>query len=250
METYRNFLVQELSVRKAKNPQFSLRSFARVLNMSPAQLSLLINGKRNLTSKQASKIIDKLNLTKNEAVNLLSDTAPLLEKLKTNMTDLHSLSDEEFNLISDWTHFAILSLSRLKNNKSNAKWIAKKLGIDPIKAMEAFLRLQRLGLIEITSNSFKQSKRPLTTTTDVPSAAIRRYHKQNLDLAREKIETVPIGRREFSAITMAVNPTKINKVKKMINEFKQLVCQELEDDQVSEVYTLSIQLFPLTEGEK
>lgn len=218
--------------------------------MSPAQLSLLINGKRNLTSKQASKIIDKLNLTKNEAVNLLSDTAPLLEKLKTNMTDLHSLSDEEFNLISDWTHFAILSLSRLKNNKSNAKWIAKKLGIDPIKAMEAFLRLQRLGLIEITSNSFKQSKRPLTTTTDVPSAAIRRYHKQNLDLAREKIETVPIGRREFSAITMAVNPTKINKVKKMINEFKQLVCQELEDDQVSEVYTLSIQLFPLTEGEK
>lgn len=81
----------------------------------------------------------------------------------------------------------------------------KKLDIDPVSAMEAFLRLQRLELIIVEKNSFKQSTVQLTTTTCVPSSAIRKYHKKNLDLATEKIDTEPIERREFSAITMAVN---------------------------------------------
>lgn len=250
MEHYRSLLMRELSSRKSKNPRFSLRAFAKFLEMSPAQLSLLINGKKNLTSKQASKIIERLDLTTGDAFNLLSSTTPYLKKLKLELPELHYLPEEEFNLISDWIHFAILSLSKIKNNKPNANWIAKKLGIDSLKAMEAFMRLQRLGLITVDQSGFKQSTAQLTTTTDIPSASIRRYHKTNLDLAKEKLDSEPLERREFSAITMAVNPKKMKKIRKLIDEFTQLIHNELEDDRASEVYTLSIQLFPLTKEYK
>ena len=53
-----------------------------------------------------------------------------------------------FNLISDWHHYAILSLGDIKPNRANPKWISAQLGITLRDASNAFDRLLRLGLIK------------------------------------------------------------------------------------------------------
>lgn len=242
MQDYRELLIEELNTRKQSNPYFSLRAFARVLGMSPSHLSHLINGKKNLTKKQALKIAEKLSLSPLQTQKMFGST--ILPA--TVDRSVQVLQEDEFKLVSDWFYMAMLSLGELKGNQANPYWISQKLGITPAMAYEAFERLLRLGLIETDRKTFKQSSKPLDTVTDVPSTAVRKYHKQNLELAKEKIDKVDVKQRDFSAITMAVNPKKIEKVKKMIADFKWQISQELEDGERSEVYTMCIQLFPVT----
>lgn len=246
MKFHQNFLMQQLVERKKKNAQFSLRAFARMLEISPSQLSGLINGKKNLTPRQAAHLIEKLNLNDDDSTNLIREMHPGFRGSYSETPALQTLSEDEFRLISEWYHFAILSLGELPNNQANSKWIAQKLGIDSTLALEAFHRLERMGLIEVRNDQFKQTTKPLTTTTDVPSAAVQSYHKQNLQIAAEKLEIIPVEGRQYLSITMASSPQKLEKAKKMIADFSQKLSAELECENPSDVYTLAIQLFPLT----
>lgn len=250
VKNYQVLLKNHLSERQKRNPRFSLRAFSKMLEISPAQLSSLINGRKKLTPKLASKIIDTLNLDEEAYSSLIEEMVPHPRRGQPHLPDLQILPEDEFKLISDWVHFAILSLAHIKKNSADTNWIADRLGVEPSLAQEAFLRLKKMGLVKIQGVGFVQTSKPLTTTTDIPSSVIRDYHKQNLNLALNKIESVAVDKREYSSITMAVDPKKFAKAKKMINDFKQKLCLELETGNTSEVYTFSMQLFPLTRQEE
>lgn len=160
--------------------------------------------------------------------------------------EVQELTTDEFRLISNWIHFAILSLSYLKDNKASCQWISKKLNIPKSDVEPAFRRLEKLGLVEIRGTQFVQTSKPLTTTTDIPSDAIKMHHKQNLEKALNKLDSVDVLEREFSSITLPINFADMKKAKGMINEFKKKLYKELKCDDPTDVYTLSLQFFPLT----
>ena len=121
--------VQQLLQRKfldikAKNPSFSVRALSKYLEMQPSATNEILKGQRRVSRKIAEKIADKLSLDPSERTDLLKDFP---EKLKRNTTsrrtreeDLKALklTSDQFGLISNWIHFAILSLIRVKNFKS------------------------------------------------------------------------------------------------------------------------------------
>lgn len=241
-----SILLQYLNKKKQKNSQFSLRSLAKGIEISPSQLSGIINKKKKLSPAQAIKIIQKLNLTEQESLELLSDIHPELKNALNRKMEVQELTTDEFSLISNWVHFAILSLSYLKGNKASCQWISKKLNIPESDVEPAFRRLEKLGLVEIRGTQFVQTSKPLTTTTDIPSDAIKMHHKQNLEKALSKLDSVDVLEREFSSITLPINFADMKKAKEMINEFKKKLYKELKCDDPTDVYTLSLQFFPLT----
>lgn len=249
IEDFRSLLSAELKRRKQLNAVYSLRSFARHLEISPSHLSLLMSGKKRLTPKLASQIASRLSLSAEETLQLLSEAIPELRFVERAPTPEQLLSEDEFRLITNWYHFAILSLSKTKQQRSaDPKKVSRALGIDPLQAADAIARLKRLGLLQVKNGNLHQTSKPLNTTTDIPSSAIRSYHRQNLQLAETKLESVSVEKREFSTITMAIDSRKLKKAKKMINDFKKRLCDELETSAADEVYTLAIQLFPLTDN--
>ncbi|MDD0853988.1 TIGR02147 family protein [Halobacteriovorax sp. GB3] len=253
IEDFKEYLQAELDNRKKKNSLFSLRAFARNLGISPAQLSQIISGKRPLTITTAKKIVRALKLSPIESETFLQAVDPdFVSKKKTRLSDekRKKLKEDEFRLICDWEHFAILSLSEVQNNSSDARWIAKRLNIPMNVAADARDRLLRLGIIEIKNSQFRQVSAPLTTTNDIKSESIQRSHYQNLELAMQKLESVEVSKREYTTVTMATNPKKIKEAKTLIREFKRKLMEFLEDGEKTDVYTLAIQLFPLTEKGK
>jgi uncharacterized protein (TIGR02147 family) len=230
-------LKKELEKRQKNNAAYSLRSFARFLEISPAALSQLLSGKRGVSVKRLTQIIEKLSLPASELKGLI--------KTKEDRTT-SVLKEDEFKLISEWHHFGILSLGELKNPSIDPRWIAKRLNIPVGVANEALQRLERMKIIQIKDGRFKQITPPLKTTSDIPSSTIRAYHKSVLGLAQNKIETVEVKDREYSAMTMAINTKNLNKAKKLVEEFKEEMLQLLEQGTLDEVYQLSIQLFPLS----
>jgi uncharacterized protein (TIGR02147 family) len=230
-------LKKELEKRQKNNPAYSLRSFAKFLEISPAALSQLMSGKRGISVKRLSKVIEKLSLPPSELKSLIKTKEDRVSSV---------LKEDEFKLISEWYHFGILSLGELKKCKVDPRWIAKRLNIPVGTANEALQRLERMRIIQIKEGRFKQISPPLKTTSDVPSSTIRAYHKSILGLAQNKIETVDVKEREYSALTMAINTKNLPKAKKLTEEFKEEMLQLLEHGSLDEVYQLSIQLFPLS----
>ncbi len=247
MQTPIDFLNAEYRKRKERNPNYSLRSFAKWLNISPAQLSQMMAGKRNITLKTLKKINDRLDLSPTNSQELINTLlrqkkliSPLSEKKVTQ------IREDQFLLISDWYHLAILSLTKTKGAKADPRWVARRLGIKFEEAHQAMQRLERLELLQ-TKPFFKQIGDPFEIASEIPSAAIRKYHKQNLALSIEKIETVDVALRQFQSISVALNPSVIKKLKKEIDEFLNRASEICEGTQGLEVYNVNVQLFPVTQ---
>ena len=66
------FLQQELERRCQKNPRYSLRSFAKYLEIDPSALSKILNGKRPLGKRLIRRFAFKLALTQEETLKFLA----------------------------------------------------------------------------------------------------------------------------------------------------------------------------------
>ena len=64
-------LNEAFSETQLKNPAFSLRAFARKLDLSPSALSEILKGKRRVSKKLAQRVVTNLCLAQSEAQSLL-----------------------------------------------------------------------------------------------------------------------------------------------------------------------------------
>lgn len=243
---YRELLLNYLQAKKNKNALFSLRSLAKQLKISPAQLSQFISGKRPLTLNVALKIADKLELSSLERQRMFESIQGNEKSRSGPLQKFKILDEDQFRVISEWYYFGILSLGHLPKNQASPAWIAKRLNIDVHTARSAYERLKRLNYIEEQKGQFRQSAKPLHTTAEISSVATRKYHRQNLELAAQKLDEIDLHQREYTSITMPVDPKRLVKAKEMMNYFKNELCKFLGSGEKSEVYTLALQLFPIT----
>lgn len=246
MKTLRTLLLNELDARRKRSSLYSLRAFARDLGVGVGSLSEVLSGKRDLSKTNLLKVLQNLNFTKEQVEYLLKKD----NKVATPIEEHQLLLEDQFKLIADWYYLAILNLAKIKNNKASPVWIAERLGIENYLVIEALERLQRLGLLKIEKNKLIRTSKPLTTSAELPSTAIRKHHTQNLALAEKSLQNDPVHLREFASVTMPVNLKNLPKVKALLLKTRKKAADLLEDSNTTEVYTLSFQLFPLTKIKK
>lgn len=248
---YRQWLIGQLEDRRKRQPSYSLRSFAGKLGVSPASLSQVISGKRPLSKKMALQFADRLCLSPHETETLVRGA--LTEKFDALTKDLAGapaetgtrLELDTFHLISDWYHYAILNLVEMKEARSAPEWYAKRLGISVLDAHRAILRLKRVGLLKLIDGKLKRTAQQVTTSTDISSTAIRKYHYQNLKKAEEALDREGVSTRDFGAVTLAIDPTLLPKAKQVLQRARRQVSSVLSSGKKERVYTLVTQLFPV-----
>ncbi|UYL08570.1 DUF4423 domain-containing protein [Bdellovibrio sp. SKB1291214] len=241
--TIKKLLMQELAKRQTRNPSYSLRAFARDLDIGSTTLSDVLGDRRSLSKTNLEKVMERLLVSPLEKELLWSEYKQGSTKVEIDERLL--LQEDTFRLISDWYYLAIMNLAKLPENRANPQWIAKRLGIKEEKAEEALERLLRLELLKKNRNRLVRTAKPMVMQ-DVPSAAIRKHHNQNLHLAEQSLHRDPVDKRVFNSMTIAVNPEKLGAVKDVLLKTRKKIEDLLEDGPLSEVYTFSFQLFPLT----
>jgi uncharacterized protein (TIGR02147 family) len=242
------YLLREFTRRKRRNPKYSIRAFARQIGISKTSLSSVMAGDRGISELGARRIAEKLILPSHEVDRMLEEINSRQE-ITNSSSLLFELSEDFFSLISDWEHYAILNLAKTRQNQSNVSKIGRRLGITPSRARNVIRRLTKMGLIKIVDGELIRTSMALRSTTDLPSRAIKKYHRQQLELAKWSLDHDSIEKRDITAITMAVNPKNLPEAKKLCTKLRRRISKLLEAGPKSEVYTLSIQLFPLTRGE-
>mgnify|MGYP000555966179 CR=1 FL=1 len=227
-----SLIENELAKRIQRNPRYSLRSFAKSLGISHSLLSLILSGKRPISRKFCETVLKTFDL-------------PMESKPAESRFDQISL--DTFALLSDWYHYAILNLLETRGVKFNEKWISQRLGITRAEAGIAVLRLKRMGLIAKTDGKWKRCSAPLKVENTVSTAATRRHHKQILEKAIDSLENDPFETRDFSSVTLAIDPKLVPYAREKIREFRRELMRDLESRQnQSEVYHLAVQIYPVS----
>jgi uncharacterized protein (TIGR02147 family) len=205
--------------------------------------------KLNFSNEELSYFHDLVELSQAKTESLKEVIRYRLSKYEENKS-YKEIQEDIFKIIADWHHYAILELTFTKDFKNDIGWISKRLGISPLETRLAVERLLRLELLEEVAGTLKKTEINITTTQDVPSAALKKLTSQFLQKALEALEEQNIADRDFGTVTMAVDPRKIPEAKKMIKKFRRELCQFMESGTQREVYTFAAQLFKITKNKE
>jgi uncharacterized protein (TIGR02147 family) len=194
-------------------------------------------------------LIEGLQITDpNEAHTLLIGTMTAETEIKE--PTYGELAMEAAEAIASWEHFAILAILELNDPKTTVRSISERLNISIGVAIDVLERLQKLGLVAAHGKTWALTGKNMATPSQIPSGALRKGLRQNIERALESLEQDPIDVRDMSGITMAISRSRLPEAKKLIQNFRRQLSSYLEGGRRDSVYRLNIQLFPLSQERK
>lgn len=257
------FLGNEFVRRKHRNKSYSLRAFARDLNISASRLSEILSGKHGLSEKTADLIADGLGLKTKQRQRLKdlilaehARSAKVRELAQKRIDEAKSvdpdkkLREEEFRIISDWYHGAILELTLLPDFKSEESWIARRLGISAQLVSEAIERLMNVGLLARKQGELVAVPEVHFTTTDIPSAAIRKFHRQILSMHHESLLNDQIHEREFHSMIVALPKEAVAEFGAEMRKFTKKFWEKYSNSPKEDLYSFSLQICPVKDRKR
>lgn len=258
---YQDFLLEEFKARRARNPNYSLRAFARDLGMPASKLSQNLRGLCGISVAKAETIADRLQMRQDDRQLFLAlvesqharsrvarqQAASALENIRRDR--MAELSLEKFSVIRDWYHMAILEMTEITTFRPDLNYMASRLDLPVDIVREAVARLSELGLLNTEGPRWQQASSDLEMPSGGPSRAVREHHKQLLTKAIVAVDEVAAEEREYSSQTFAIAKSAIPELKNLIREFQRKAARLSQGAAKDEVYALTIQLFPLLEKE-
>lgn len=248
-EAFLPFLQQELVRRCQANPRYSLRAFAKFLDVDPSFLSKLFNGKRAATPEIIRTFSRRLDVGPDKESQFLQ----LIKAPETSVDkNYNQLALDYFRLIADWYHYAILELIQIDGFESSEKWISRSLGISTAEAKTAVERLIRLELIEAREDGVWVNKSGSNTTVgnEFTDVAFRKLQKSILEKAIVALEEIPFDLRDQTSMTLATDPSLMPEAKKRIKQFRRSLTAFLESaPKKKAVYHLGLSLYPISKIE-
>ena len=245
LEDTAGYLYELLADRKARNASYSVRAFARDLQLSPGFVSQIMSGKRNLSLQQKLKVAAHLGIALKE-LNLKTPQKKDAKRERNFKVIEHTFEHEK--VLRHWYHFAILTLSQMNQLPIDAKVTAKRLGITIAETKTAIKRLQYFGYIEKQADGFVRTSVPCVIDSKKSSRSLRNFHQVRLLAAVQELEHFEharIDRRFYETIFVPTSKVKIKRAKEMISEFHDTLIAFLMDGRPDEIFQLSLQLFSI-----
>lgn len=274
-DDFREYLVYVRDHYPGMRRPITLERWAKKLNYrSPRSIAMVLKGQRLPSEDLVVAFSQDLKHSENERryFELLvrkekhKDNVPAalkeeLAKLNPRQIKRKPLEAELFSYVADWHNYVILQLMTVDHLESElpdeeaARLIAERLGgrlpIEEVK--KSLLLLERLKLLERAPGSGAlrvASKDPLIATDEVPSAAGRKHHFEQMDQAKEALVRQPLSEREFSCLTLRVNRSDVPAMKKAIKEFRDHFAKEFALDPGEDICQLNVQFFLHTTEKK
>ncbi len=161
-----------------------------------------------------------------------------MNRLRPLRYEAQYINNEVFRRVSEWYPLVIRQLALTPHFKNDLNWIAHRLRgkLTTSQIAAALSEWQRLSL----------ESRTIYTQEDVPSQAVRTFHRKMLYKAAEAIDEFAVDEREFISLTFRTSKKNIPRMKKILRSVRDQLNEELSDDSGEEVFQLCLALFPHT----
>jgi uncharacterized protein (TIGR02147 family) len=243
----------ELKRRQLLNPRYSMRSFARALELEPSQLSKILREKIEPTIPLIERILLRLEMPDSERENILNSVKSqrLEKKNKYRNSKLHFVKSSEgqntrLRNAIDFTVFVALGLDGVEKS---ALGLHAVVGFAHGEIEESLQAMSACGLIEKTPDGYKKLQPQYSDDPfDPTSGGKLQTQKAFLDFAIQALQQVPVEHRLNGTLTMTMDQKLIERVKRKIDVF----LRELngwvaaESRTTDSLYSFTVALYPMT----
>lgn len=250
---YSEIMKEVLNSRILKNENYSLRAFARDLNLSPGHLSEILTSKTTLSIKKSSEIASLLFLHEEdqnffckmvEVANAKDDQKSTLENQLYNFdSNGIIISNDVYSSISSWHSLALLELISLKCFRLDYSWIAQSLQISSQEAELAIENLLSVGLIELKDGKLHQQYDYFALPNGNKSNRAKDFHKLVLEKASVALDEQISEDRNFTAAFLHIEKKNVSAISEKIKSFRRQIAKEFESEEADSVYMFGIQLY-------
>lgn len=254
-ERIRIVLNRHFDKLKAKNPAYSLRAFAKRLDVSPSSLSEFFRGRRPMNESKAYDAMMKLKM-REDIVRRICSTEEnagvgVGEKWQILATDDTAPQSDHYRWVTEIRHRAVHCMIGCSDPVGDLKWVAQRLDLSEEMLSDSIALLLRLKMIERDQeNRYVVSQGNAASMDEIPSAAIRKAHKDAMALAAAAIEEVPVGRRDFNQVMFNLDPINIPVVKEITRKYLSDLLALSAIGDTSEVYNCCVQVYPLSKSKE
>lgn len=254
--SFSSLLKQSFEQRVRTNPQYSMRSFARDLNMAPSTLSEILKGKKGISYKKIDEILTILRLPDWQANGLKKLAAQDYAGIEATSSqvvpvpDLERLKDEAIRALTSPLDLAILECTYLKDFEGSPEFIAKKLNYPFSEVISSIERLKKVKLLEVTEENEWRDLSPFFSSTDgIPSEFIRALNRSILKTMDEKIQNEPIEKRVMKSVILSLKESQVREARDILDEAisKIMNLSAASEDKKDHVVCFSSQLFFISE---
>jgi uncharacterized protein (TIGR02147 family) len=245
-----DYLNEELETRKAKNPQYSLRSFAASLEVNAGTLTKILKRKLPLSTSKIYEYAKKLELP-----DELTNKFVLIQRVRSagrlsqdEKKQYHSVEakDELYQLLEDWKTLTIYSL--LKDGFSLQE-VQDKTFLNKSVIDEQIELLNRYQLIEIHENKIiiNEEGWEYFIFKNAQKQTLKNYQQQIIDQSSKALSKLETDKRTHSATMFQMNQENLEKAKTLIRNFTKemhVLIGEGKDTRDTELYHMQISLFP------
>lgn len=268
---YRKFLRDVTRNLKAQK-KFNVRAFAKKAALrSPGYLKMVIDGRRQLSTKTVTKFCRALDLTGREKIyfeklvtynqthnpDLKQSTFDDLMALQPRSSGF-ILSKKQNRYFSRPYYVCVREMVALKNFREDPHWIAKRCfpKIRPSQAGEAIATLLDLGLLKRDEAGRLMQTENFVATQDHDTEAVEAYHfhEAMLNKARHALGVLPQKERNYYSLTMPLTKKLYEEIIHDFYAFRDSIVNKVNQncDGFDDVYQINFQLFPVTKkrGEK
>lgn len=265
-QNYRAYLRGILIEKQKRNPQLSLRAFAKTLGVQSSFLSMVLNGKRDLSEETALQIAERLKLDADETrkFNLLvrlekafssTQREQILEdlgKVDPRTQGFRDLALDQFKVIAEWYHLPLQILVDLDGFDWSEEAAARMLGISIHQVREALERLDALELIEWTPGERpRKAEGRVFVESPLQNEALRRYHTQMLEKAIQALQDQTPEQRLTRTLNLALDEKQYQKARTVLQAAVQQLSEIAEARaKRKKLYHLNVNLFDLDSNPK
>lgn len=214
---YSSILRDVFTQKKNINPNYSLRAFAKFLDMYPSQLSQVMNNTCGLSKQKAREVCEKLGFNNQETeifVNLVTLKHARSNKIKDeakkqltkNKVYYTHIINENSNLDSEWHYLTIFEMVALLNKKMTAKLVSKRLNIPVLDVEITLKKLVDAGYIQKEEHGYSQKLVPWIKNTKENRRFLHTMNLNVIDKIRDLTEKTNI--RKMNIHTVLSVPTE------------------------------------------
>jgi uncharacterized protein (TIGR02147 family) len=262
---YRFFLRDYFHFHKKHQRKFSYRSFAQQAGVSASLLKDILNGRQNLTIAAMLKYAQAMRLTEKEIAYFKAlvqfNNSRYNEEKNACFGDMVQLRGrsavkfldvKQYEYFSQWYHAVVRELlvggvADHDPAAMSAKIVPK---VSPAKIRKSIALLNDLGLVfQNDDGTFSVTDKVISSEYEIQSVALKNYHREMLEKAKNALETFPSDKREFQGMTLSSSVETYGRIKERMRSFSDEILSMVanEKDRAEVIFQLNMHIFPFVQ---
>ncbi len=247
------------SFRATRNSKYSIRAFARDMNLNISQISKVLKGQQGLSAQKASTVSRLLNHSEDEAeifwglIEAQFSKSPgkriaaheRLAFLKSN-SHVRQVDAESLNQNLSWLHIAVLEALKGASVSLSQPKIPVLSGVPRDDLKKCLNDLVEWGQAKVERSMVKEISAQSHYGSQIKSETLRRLHKEFMAKAMTSVDEQATSERELFTNVMKFDPKSLKEAKKDIDRFqREFSLKYSASTGKSALYTFCFQFFNL-----